>query len=284
MTTSDRDLSSYFGQPIELYEFTRRSHQTISGADIEVTWRYTSSDRDYTFGGNVYTAMSITSDGVRQTGEAVPDQLNITLPASAAVPQMYKSGPPSDPIQFKQRVTHLDETDAFTTWVGYIGSVSRDTEAQATISCSAVTPSLSRGGLRLRYSRACPHALYDRDCRADPLAHYVVGTATAVANAAFICLEFLGTIPNGWSAGGFCEWITPEGFAERRNVITNDTTNGTVAIMGSTLGMQLNQTIYLFAGCNHATNDCNDKFNNLSNFGGHEYMAKTSPFDGNPIF
>jgi uncharacterized phage protein (TIGR02218 family) len=281
MTTEDRDISNEGGAPIDLYEFVRRSTPTISGVEVVNYWRYSSADRDITFDGNVYTGLALSNDGLSQSGEPINDQVSITMPASAAVPQMFTAGPPSDPIQLFIRRTHYGETDAFITWVGNIISVSRASEETTTIICAAVSSTLAVGGLRLRYSKTCPHALYDRDCTINPLDFNVAGLVLGASDALVHVAEF-ATKPDGWGSGGYVEWVTDDGSAERRSIIAH--TGEYVRIIGSAFGVTPGTVMWMFAGCDLTPDTCNNKFSNLANYGGHPYLALTSPFNGDPVF
>lgn len=281
MTVEARDLSNYGGEPITLYEFSRRSKPTLTGIEVVTVWRYTSADRDYTFGGHVYAAIPISDDGVRQSGNSNSDQLTIIMPASSKIPQMFVGSPPSDPINALIRRTHRGETDSFLAWVGVIGGVTRNDEIASSVVCNTIGATLDRSGLRLAYSRHCPHDLYGFECRADPTLHYA-GDSIAGLTGDTIQATGFGTFESGELDGGWVEWIDEDGHAERRAIVNHDTV--VVRIMGSTDRLIVGMTVYAFKGCDRTKPTCISRFDNLLNHGGHDYMPDNSPFSGDLIF
>jgi hypothetical protein len=75
MAFSSLERSTFSGRPLQLYQFLRTSN------GVDHYWRYNGADRDLTYLGNVYTAVSISDEGVRLTGEAASSEFQITLPA-----------------------------------------------------------------------------------------------------------------------------------------------------------------------------------------------------------
>lgn len=285
MTSSDRDLSDFGGQPVTLYEFVRLSVPTISGIPVQTFWRYTSLDRDYVYPGNgqTYTAIAISDDGVRQTSDTQNDSLTVTMPATAAIPQMFLIAPPSDTISAAVIETHFGEDDAFISWTGAVGSVNRTDDIGASVVCVPAGASLDRAGLRLCYTRACPHNLYGPECRADPTLHYVEDNITTL-NAAALEAPAFATLADGDFLGGYIEWLDTYGHAERRGIIGHS--GVLLTIMGVLNGLAVGDSVWAFRGCNHspdAVNGC-QAFDNLVNYGGDEYLPGISPFSGQTIF
>ena len=282
MTVENRDLSNYDGAPITLYEFSRRSVPTISKVEVVTFWRYTSADRDFVLGDDTYTAAAISDDGVRQSGEATADQLTISMPYTAKIPQMFVGSPPSDPIYCIIRHAHAGETDAFIAWAGIVGGVSRpDDNISASILCNTVGATMDRSGLRLSWSRNCPHSLYDIECKADPTVFNVTGTISGLNGAVVVCAA-IGTRSPPTFNGGFMEWIDEDGHAERRGIVEH--AGSTVRVLGTTDKMSIGLSIWIFFGCDKLRQTCHDKFNNLPNHGGHAYMPDANPFSGSAIF
>lgn len=281
------DLSTEDGRPVMLYEFTRRSVPTISGVPVVVTWYYTSADRDYDFDGNTYLALSLEDDGIRQTGDPTNDDVTISLPASAAVPQLFAVSAPSDLISVIIRQTHRDQTDAFISWVGQISAVTRGRDAvTAQVNCIPANATLDRAGLRLCWTRSCPHDLYGFRCRAPANANYIPGTVTSVNPSQVAAAAWAGLDPAATGfMGGFIEWITPEGFAERRGIIMHYVdVPTTLKVMGVIHGVLVGDTVWAFRGCNRTTDNCTAFFGNLPNYGGHEYLPGKNVFTGETIF
>lgn len=290
MTTSAKDLSNYDGEPVILYDFYRRSTPTLTGVMVETHWRYTSADRDFTVGGNTYKAVPASDDGIRQGGGTQAEQLTIILPYDEAVPQMFVGSPPSDPIRCDIRQGNLGETDTFLAWRGIVGGVSRQASNADSVSigasvlCNTTGATMDRMGLRLAWTRLCPHDLYGRSgCKVNPINFYLTGVITALTGNSVTASEFAAMVPAIQFAGGFIEWIDADGHADRLGIISVDG-GSTLTLMGTTDRLTVGGTIYAFMGCDHTRFTCSVVFDNIDNHGGVAYMPETSPFSGDLIF
>lgn len=281
MTTDAQDLSNFDGVPITLYTFVRSTTPTVSGTPVTTYYRYTSADRDVVVGADTYTAITISDEGIKQSGDEVSDQLTVTMPAGLPVPLLFLAAPPEDPVGLIIRRVHDGETDPFIVWAGTIGAVRRVDEITSSLVCNTATASLSRGGLRMLWSRGCPHALYDGQCQADPLDFVTTGTITAVGGGTVTVPEF-DALGDGWFDGGWVEKVDGDGHALRRAIISH--TGSVVSVLTTTYGLEIGDEVAGFAGCDRAASTCDDKFDNLSNFGGHSYLPGKSPFDGEIVF
>lgn len=285
MTSAARDLSNYGGAPVTLYEFNRRSVPTISQTPVITYWRYTSTDRDYTFDSHLYSAGAISDDGIRQAGDTSSDEITIKMPYTDAIPQMFAGSPPSDPISLVIRRTHVGETDGFILWAGVVGLVSRtDDDLSASVVCNTLSSTMDRTGLRLAWGRMCPHDLYGFECRANPrdTDFFVSGTVSALNATTVVCSAF-SSIPVPRFLGGFIEWLDDDGHAERRGIIGHSDSTF-VKILGTTDRMHVGLSIWAFLGCDRTRQTCKDVFNNIINHGGHAYMPDKNPFNGDRIF
>lgn len=281
MTAAARDLSDFDGQPVTLYEFRRTTTPTNTGVPYTSYHRCTNADSDIVYGGNTYTAIAISDDGVRQRGDEVSDQLQVTLPADFYVPQLFIAAPPDDPVHLIIRRSHYGETDAFIAWVGTVVSCRRDSDIQATLACHTADTAANRGGLRLTYQRACPHALYDTQCGADPGGFVLAGTLSAVSGLTLTSTGF-GAVGDGWLNGGWAEKVGADGHVVRRAI--TDHVGNVVTVLGTTYGFEVGDSVTAYAGCDRSADTCNVKFDNLRNFGGFPFMPSKSPFGGDPVF
>lgn len=295
MSVETQDLSNYGGAPVMLYEFSRRSIPTLTGTPVVTYWRFTSADRDFTLDANVYTAVAIADDGVRQSGDATADQLTITMPYDSAVPQMYIGSAPSDPIMCVIRHANVGETDSYLVWAGVIAAVTRTPDPETSslttaVLCSTITATMDRTGLRLAWSRNCPHDLYGFECKASAPSFVTTDTITTLDGIHVTCAAFAGMAPPRSLAGGFLEWIDGDGHAERLGIIEHPVDDGThlstdtITVLGTTDKLIVGQTVHAFLGCNRLRTTCNGVFNNLPNHGGHAYMPDVNPFSGDLIF
>lgn len=274
MSFYTEEISNQDASPIRLYEFERGS----------LHWYYTSADRDISWNGNVYKAIPASDQGITQSGEAQSNVFQLTMPTGNPVVEMYRNTPPSDTIFLTIRNTHEFDTleEAPVQWIGYITDVQRPTSDSAIVSCSALSASFNRPGLRLTWMRTCPNVLYDDNCGVNKDA-YKVGAAVTSMDGTTVVAAALANYPQDYFSGGFIEWQIATDVWERRG-IEQYLTDGTLKIFGRTDGMNVGLTFYVYPGCTRTIDICNSRFNNVPNYGGIKDLPGKSPFDGSPIF
>jgi uncharacterized phage protein (TIGR02218 family) len=275
------EQSNYLGTPILLYDFMR----TSGGVDYH--WRYNSSDSDILYATNVYTATAISDDGVKQDTELANSQLNIVMPIEDDFPQMFRGagGTPSDTVIVTIRRIHMitDPLEAKVFWVGTVTGITQADEVKATLSCDMLLASFKRGGLRLSYTRGCPHALYDPQCTMNPADFIVTRDIVSITGNTIEVTDLsAGGFDSGYFDGGYLEWTLASGLVERRGIKTQ--VNNTITIQGAAFGMLVGDSLNMYPGCRRTRNVCNDKFSNILNYGGFADMPGKSPFSGDPVF
>lgn len=260
------------GAPQRLYLFQRGTQ----------TWCYTSGDRDVPHLARTYKAIvgGIADDGIRQTGQAQADLLQITAPADLEVAQLYRSLPPSADVSITVFALHRDAADYVVIWSGSVRSVKWPSVDRCAISCATLAASLESTGLRLSWDRACPHALYTVACGVNAAAWRVASSVQSMTGAS-VTNGALAAYPAGYFTGGYVEWDLPGGERERRGIERH--TAGTLFLLGGTAGISLGAALQVYPGCAQTTTACK-AFSNLANFGGIPHLAGTSPFDGNNHF
>lgn len=148
-------------------------------------WYYTNGDQDLEFDGHTYLGVPLGVPDIQYTGEARSQQISFSLPSSAAVSQYLDTLSPTSEVAVFLRKGHLTEdldTGLFTSpalvdtpviWVGTLTSVGRPSIVERRLNCDSLALSMQRGGLRLSWSRTCPHVLYERGCFVDKAAFAV---------------------------------------------------------------------------------------------------------------
>lgn len=265
------ERSNNLGEPITLYEFTFGT----------ANWKYSSDDEDTALGDNIYFATPITDSGVEQSGDASSDEMNVTLPKSLPVAVMLNGHPPSEKVWLLIRRKHRGETDAPIIWVGYAVSCKQVNTVSVEISMKMLTSGFNRNGLRLSWGRQCPHALYDISCRV-PKASYGVTFEIDAISGSTITSADIAWLPSAYFSNGFIEWPRFSGAIERRGIENHFGIS--FNIFGTASGLQPGDLITAYPGCSRTREDCKNKFNNLSNFGGFPHMPGKSPFQGDPVF
>jgi hypothetical protein len=281
MAFADLESSTEGGRPVALYEFTMGS----------TVWRYTSADEDLVVGGQTYVRAAIQDDGVKQSGEAIADALQIQGPVTLGPAQVFMSGAPSQPILVSIRWMHEGDSEVRVVYTGEISQINYPMPGQARITCETLASSMRREGLRLAWQRTCPYSLYDPlTCRVNKSAWGVTFTVRGISGRT-VYVTFASSKPAGYYNGGFVEWQHPTRGIEYLGIDREGDTSGFVGpLPGDPLEMDgLPNNLYVgstgiaYPGCNFTPERC-QFFGNYDNYGGFPLMPGKSPFDGDPVF
>lgn len=272
MSFADYETSLQNGQPVRLYQFQRGP----------IKWGYTNADRNISHQSIVYRAIEggIADDGIRQTEDAQADTLNLTVPASLDVAQMYRVVAPSQTVMLTIFDLHYGVSGFLVVWVGQVAGVRFKDQLTAEVQCQTLAATLERTGLRKTWARNCPHTLYDNDCRASRSSFRTDGLIDRINGSSIGFAQAAGH-ENGYYAGGYIEWTSQYGL-EQRGIEAH--VSDVLTIYGGTFGLAASQQIAVYAGCDRTQNTCIQRFNNLVNYGGCPHMPGKSPFDGTPVF
>lgn len=279
MTYETNEISNQDGEPVSLYEF--QWGQTF--------WRYTSADQDVVANqlgvDYTYTAIAISDDGMVQGGSSNND-LKVDVQNDIPIFDLFRSTPPSASINLTVRRKHFSDPNDqwFVYWVGVVANVKKANVAGGVVLGQSLLSTLRRSGLRLCWTRSCPHMLYDTECRVDPTDFDLAATVTAVGTDGTITISTDGGHPAGYFDGGYVEWqASAEGTLDQRS-IESSVTSTQLKIFGSNDRFSVGLAVILYPGCDLTAQTCQDKFSNLANFGGLEQMSGENPFDGRNNF
>lgn len=271
MSFDDLETSNFSGKPIVLYEFARGTQR----------WRYCTADRDITLGTDLYSALPVSDGGMTESGDNSTESFDVTLPASATLPGLFRFTAPADRVSLIVRRMHYGDTEAAVFWTGSVVQVSRPDEITAIVRCQSLISALKSNGLRLTWQRNCPHMLYDNQCRVDRTPFATPVTVVAL-DGVHVQVSMGVSLPEGWFNGGYVEWQVEPGAYDRRMI--EEHAGSLFRLLGSTSGLSVGPGVVAYPGCNRTLADCNDKFNNLPNYGGIPHLPDRSPFDGKVVF
>jgi len=279
MTYEAREISSFGGAPISFYEIEWGN----------TVWRYTSAETDQELTINsvlrTFTAIAIKDSGMTQGGSSNND-LTITAPFDIPLTDLFHSTPPSDEIRITVRRAHEGDPEAFIHWKGFLRNVKRaEDNTSIEINGFSILAMFESQGLRLAWTRGCPHILYDGECRVDPEAFgYETEIVSLTGNSITVAdIDPSAALIDGYFTGGYIEWEANEdGTLDRRGIMAS-TSPIEFVLLGTTYRLEAGMTIRLYPGCDLTTQTCDEKFNNLANYGGIEQMTGKNPFDGTAI-
>jgi uncharacterized phage protein (TIGR02218 family) len=272
--------STESGRPIQLYRFTLGDPDTVdpgTGMPNGVRWLYTSADDNLDILGMTWKAVAIRDDGIKQSGEANTDALNIECQSDIGPAMVYRSSPPATPIQVDILRLHEGDTTPQIIYVGEILQINFPKPGAATITCQTLMATMRRMGLRLSYTRTCPYTVYDPlTCKVDKSlwAWPVNIQSVSGFNVSSTDLAAKG---DGYFTGGFIEWTHPTRGVQR--IMIESHVGSLMRLFDDTGEIYPGLQVIAYRGCNQTSERC-DSFNNLPNFGGFEFMPGKSPYDG----
>lgn len=269
---------------VEMYKFVEQ------GLTESKVWTFTSGDEPVEYMGETYTPVPIGRSEAETKNELSRANIEVKMDLDNSMGQRWLH----DRIEAMVTLTifERDEDDEISiVWKGRLSGV-KPTMSEIVLNFESVFTSLRRPGLRARYQRACRHVLYGRGCSLNKDDFAVFGKVTAVSNEVVTVPE-AASYDDGYFAGGMIEG--PDGTL--RFITTHVGQNLTLirpleginkglvnAGYGKSYGMYYGGLgCRIFPGCPRDRNTCNNRFNNLPNYGGFPFIPLRNPFDGSSI-
>ena len=276
MSYASLETSISSGNPLELFHF----------AYGEVEFFYSSHDGDvspYSYGGANYVPYTIKRSTSELTEVMSRNTLNIDVPCTCPIAQLFVSAPPEQTISITIFRVHFGVVDGITIFKGRVVSC-EFRGFQATLSCESVFTRLKVPGLRMVYDVMCPHALYSPGCGVIKTNFSKTATITAV-NGRVLTLEAQAgdTITPEWLAINFLKGGMLSAGLVRR-MITDVATIGNVQLMHNVPTGLVGQKCIVYLGCDHLLSDCHTKFNNHNNYGGFPWIPDKNPYADNVVW
>ncbi|HET7301625.1 MAG TPA: phage BR0599 family protein, partial [Oleiagrimonas sp.] len=168
-------------------------------------------------------------------------------------------------------------------WAGGVGSV-EFAGAKAKIHCLAALAALGGIGLKRKWQKACPLALYSAglgQCNASRSAAKETATISAVSGRVVHAATFAGHA-DGWWAGGYLEWS--DGNITQRRFIAEHVGDA-VTLMTPAAPLTAGVDVTALPGCDHTLATCDSKFGNAVNYGGQPWIPDgPNPMAGGEVF
>jgi uncharacterized phage protein (TIGR02218 family) len=261
-----QEASQSSGQPVELYRFALGANK----------WLFTSGQTEAVYQSETYEPTAIRRSGIEQGNEINRAGLEITLPRDNLLANQFIAAPPDGVMSVTLYRYHVTDTanEVIVLWKGRVGGA-RLSGSELVLKCEPIATSLKRPGLRARYQLLCRHPLYSAGCGVAKESFMTSGTVVSISGATVQVAAAAGK-PDGYFVAGML--ATNEG---QRMIIGHSGANLTlVAPMPS---LEVGDSVRLYAGCDHSTATCLNRFNNLANFGGFPYIPQKNPFSGDAI-
>lgn len=264
------------GEPVYLFEFFQ---------DRQV-YRYTTAATMIADSAGAWTPAAITASAVQQSGELAKNGIKVTLPRNFDLAQQFLGRVPeaATTLTVSRGPAGQPYSEYAVQWKGRVASASASHD-EVVLDCEDVFTSMRRPGLRARYQKGCRHALYSPPCgvsraqyAVDATINSVRGFAVAITIRPDSHIDSNSSVfADDYFTGGILELA--DGAA--RHVLTHTAlTAGASLTLLSPFSARVTAgaAATVYPGCQHNTQDCRHKFNNLNNYGGFPYIPGKNPF------
>lgn len=246
----------------------------------DTIWRYTSGNISVNYDSNDYDPLPISRAAYETRHELAKNGMDITIPITNELSQLLLtefaefeltlliSQLTSDYPDFSTNVGYRD------LWQGRLTAI-RPSGNRMKLAFETYFTSMRRQGCRARYSKNCRHVLYsDMGCKVDPLDYELEIDLTGMSDdREELYTDDIGTAEEGYYIGGIL--LAPGG--TRAHIIGQ---SGTSLIIQRPLDeLTGTDTVKIYPGCNHSPDHCNDRFDNILNYGGYPYIPTSNPFE-----
>jgi hypothetical protein len=247
-----------------------------------VVYTQTSSDAEQTHLGDTYDPMPMKRTEPESKTELQRGSLEIETSIANPVARAWMQYPVESNVTLT--IYQKTPTGTFTFWKGQLAHVKGDTNGdKITLVFENFNIVLGRPGLRPRFYRLCRHVLYGRGCFLNHEDHKLDGiTATAVSGYV-VTVSSIGGAPDQRYRGGM---LKGPGNVVRfivSQVGTQVTLSRPFPALANAVTEDGPQSVTLYKGCAHTTDDCNDEFDNLPNHGGFPLLPTRNPMGGQSI-
>lgn len=253
------------GQPVELYDFV------LGGTRYSLC---TSSDAQ-TYNSRTYTPLQISRETLIIGPEDQSSMLQVTMPASHALPQAFINNVPG--VLCSVTITRVHKTDAsnetYVVYKGILRSVSfSDKGGIAKVTLMSQATAMGRQIPRYTFQSLCNHVLYDHWCTMAATSFKYTGLGANLLGYNFDCTGLGAAKGSGWASGGYAVFNS-----DYRLILaqTNDTLTLLLPFNSSVVGLNVD----IYAGCDHSLATCGVKFSNVINYGGFPYIPTSNPFE-----
>jgi len=261
----DLENSVFGGRPVVLFRF-------VAGSTV---WTYTSTGRDFTYNGELYTAAPIKHENFEVSQDSLKSDLNITMARTLDVVAQYTGYPPENVTYLTVYRIHKGDTEAVICWQGRVTACTRAGD-EVTLQCESLRTQIRQTGL-VRMSRYCRHSLYGPQCGL-VASDWAVRLHGVVSDGSRLLTHAdLAGYTDGWWNGGYVSLDS----GERRMIVAHSGSSVTLHYALTNVASETTATFY--AGCDLTIATCKVKFSNVINFGGAPTIPQDNPFTGDKV-
>lgn len=273
MTLDAYEISDYEGTPEQLFLFVMGNIQ----------WGYVNSTSPVLHNTVVYQPMMIELPNIVQSLSENSPTIDIKIDGSAEMVQQFVPYQPIFPIRVRVYRHHIDDADdEFNVeLIGEIVSAQFDEEdGSCNLSVRMVASNLDRKVPWPVYQKPCNWALYGPGCRVNKALFKTEATVTDIVENQIVSSAFEAkAIAEGdpkWFRNGYVVRVLT---GETRFVI--DQEGDVLFLQAPFVGLQENDDVEAFAGCDRLIETCTNKFGNRDRFSGFPWPPEKNPFTDN---
>jgi uncharacterized phage protein (TIGR02218 family) len=225
----------------------------------------TSHIQSVVYGGNTYTALTMSRGNLQIGQELQGRELIVYLPIDHPLVQRFTaSGIPEHAVTVTLLRMQSVSGQALQQWSGFAQSIAIEGHT-----ASIRVPSVTEDAMKLRLpvisaQRLCNHTLYDSLCTLDragfaiePPSVYITGQSGNTITLSMV---------DGSADHRFQFGEVYHGSGQRRHILEQI---GTVLTLNAPfVGASTGDGVVVYSGCDHSIQTCRDKFGNVVNFGG----------------
>lgn len=278
MTYANYETSIHDGAPTELFKFSFGRG----------SFYFTSGDAVLVKDGARYQPEAISRTEIGQDAEDGSGTINVTLPASNPVAQLFQAYLPSSQVTVEIWRRHRVDADAELVLV-YAGTVTAAEfdDSACSLTCQPVGSRLGRSFPATLFQPQCRNSLFSQSgsygedqwhtdsgetvgCNASKAAYRVDATVTAISDISLTAAAF-GAKPDGWFTGGVIEFDNGEVRYVSKHI-------GSVVELSYRIDVAVGAVVAAFPGCDGLETTCKSKFNNVINFTGFSRVPTRNPY------
>lgn len=259
MSFDDDERSTSQNRPVDLYTITTPT----------ITYRVTSHPVSVLFGGNTYTALTMSRGNLQVSQDLTGREIVLYLPIDHPLVQRFAAtGIPEHDVTVTLLRLQSVSGQAFQQWSGFVQGLAIDGHTAL-----FRVPSLTDDAMKVRLpvvaaQRLCNHVLYDSGCTLDragfaiqPPTVFITGQSGSTVTVSSVA----GSVDHRFQYGEAVH------STQQRRMILEQI--GTVLTVNMPfVGVNNGDGLVLYSGCDHRILTCRDKFGNVVNFGGHADM------------
>lgn len=248
--------------PIELYRF-------VGSLGV---YTYSSSNREITFNTEVYQKATVSRSEIVLGDVTEKNEVKVVIPITAEVVKVYGFDIPPPELTLEIYRMHGADGVPQLWFVGTVNAITMENGKANFVIPSVFSAYMQQEFPNVYYQAPCNHVLFSERCGVSRTAFTLLGTVTSLPSRVNLVIPIAATRPDQWLRAG--ELVSAG--SERRLII--DHVGSAVVLNYPFRRLTAGSAVTLFAGCDHKSKTCNDKFNNVVNNLGFELTPGLNPF------